>query len=95
MMMKPSDTEKNIRSFNGESVLPTMPLFNVLMSKYKKGLMFFFHHRWMVWTSLGLASILLVYLMSYNQNRTRSAGRPGNHDDQYQYLTGKLFGRDQ
>ena len=26
--------------------------------------MFFFHHRWIVWTSLGLASILLVYLMS-------------------------------
>ena len=63
MMMKPSDTEKNVRSFNGRIRAAYNASFNVLMSKYKKGLMFFFHHRWMVWTSLGLASILLVYLM--------------------------------
>lgn len=64
MMMKPSDTEKNVRSFNGRIRAAYNASFNVLMSKYKKGLMFFFHHRWIVWTSLGLASILLVYLMS-------------------------------
>lgn len=63
MMMKPSDTEKNVRSFNGRIRAAYNASFNILMSKYKKGLMFFFHHRWMVWTSLGLASILLVYLM--------------------------------
>lgn len=63
IMMKPSDTEKNIRSFNGRIRAAYNASFNVLMSKYKKGLMFFFRHRWMVWASLGLTSILLVYLM--------------------------------
>ena len=38
--------------------------FNAMMGKYKKGLMFFFHHRWMVWTSLGIACALLVWLMA-------------------------------
>ena len=64
MMMKPSDTEKNVRSFNGRIRAAYNASFNVLMSKYKKGLMFFFHHRWTVWASLGVATVLLVYLMS-------------------------------
>lgn len=64
MMMKPSDSEKNAKSFNGRIRAAYNASFKALMGKYKKGLMFFFRHRWMVWTSLGLASILLVYLMS-------------------------------
>ena len=35
-----------------------------MLGKYKKGLMFFFYHRWTVWASLGVATVLLVYLMS-------------------------------
>ena len=38
--------------------------FNAVLGKYKKGVMFFIHHRWMVWTSLAATVVLLVYLMS-------------------------------
>lgn len=38
--------------------------FNALMSKYKRGVMFFFHHRWLAWTGLAAAVVLLVFLMS-------------------------------
>lgn len=64
MMMKASDSEKSVKSFNGRVRAAYNASFNAMMKKYKKGLMFFFHHKWMVWTSLGLASVLLVYLMA-------------------------------
>ncbi|MFR5757941.1 MAG: efflux RND transporter permease subunit [Bacteroides cellulosilyticus] len=38
--------------------------FNAVLGKYKKGVMFFIRHRWMVWASLIAAIALLVYLMS-------------------------------
>lgn len=38
--------------------------FNALMSKYKRGVMFFFHHRWLAWTGLAVSVVLLVFLLS-------------------------------
>jgi hydrophobe/amphiphile efflux-1 (HAE1) family protein len=64
MMMKPSEEQKNARSINGRVRAAYNASYNALLRKYKKGLMFFFHHRWMVWTSLGIACILLVYFMA-------------------------------
>lgn len=64
MMMKPSDGNKSPHSLNGRIRAAYNVSFHALMGKYKKGLMFFFRHRWIVWTSLGIAFILLVYLMS-------------------------------
>ena len=64
MMMKASDTEKSIKSFSGRIRAAYTVSFNTMLGKYKKGLMFFFHHRWTVWASLGVATVLLVYLMS-------------------------------
>lgn len=64
IMMKSAKGEKNARSINGRIRAAYNASFNVMMAKYKKGLMFFFHHRWMVWTSLGIACALLVYLMT-------------------------------
>lgn len=64
MMMKPSEEQKNARSINGRVRAAYNSSYNALLRKYKKGLMFFFHHRWMVWTSLGIACILLVYFMA-------------------------------
>ena len=63
-MMKPSEEQKNARSINGRVRAAYNASYNALLRKYKKGLMFFFHHRWMVWTSLGIACILLVYFMA-------------------------------
>lgn len=64
MMMRPSEEQKNARSINGRVRAAYNASYNALLRKYKKGLMFFFHHRWMVWTSFGIACILLVYFMA-------------------------------
>ena len=64
MMMKPSDSTKSAKSFNGRVRAAYNASYNALLGKYKKGLMFLVHHRWMAWASLGLAAVLLVYLMS-------------------------------
>lgn len=64
IMMRPSEEQKNARSINGRVRAAYNASYNALLRKYKKGLMFFFHHRWMVWTSLGIACILLVYFMA-------------------------------
>ena len=64
MMMKPSDGTKSAKSFNGRVRAAYNASYNALLGKYKKGLMFLVHHRWMAWASLGLAAVLLVYLMS-------------------------------
>ena len=64
MLMKPSDGEKGAKSFNGRVRAAYNASYNALLGKYKKGLMFLFHHRWMVWTAFGVAIVLLVFLMS-------------------------------
>ena len=64
MMMKPSDGQKSARSINGRVRAAYNASYNAMMKKYKKGLMFFFRRRWMVWTSLGVTCVLLIYLMT-------------------------------
>ena len=64
MMMKATDSEKSSRSLSGRIKTAYNVSFNAMMGKYKKGLMFFFHHSWMVWTSLIVSMALLVYLMA-------------------------------
>lgn len=63
ILMKPSDGTKSEKSFNERVRAAYNASFNAIMGKYKKGLMFVFHHRWMVWASLAIAIILLVVLM--------------------------------
>ena len=63
ILMKPSDGTKSEKSFNGRVRAAYNASFNAIMGKYKKGLMFVFHHRWLVWASLAIAIILLVVLM--------------------------------
>ena len=64
MMMKPSDGKKSSKSLNGRVRAAYNASYNAMLGKYKKGLMFFFRHRWMVWSSLGIACVLLVWLMA-------------------------------
>ena len=61
IMMRPSDGTKSI---NGRVRAAYNASFNAVLGKYKKGVMFFIRHRWMVWASLIAAIALLVYLMS-------------------------------
>ena len=64
MMMRPSDGNKSAKSFNGRVRAAYNASFNAVLGKYKKGVMFFIHHRWMVWVGLIASVILLGWLIS-------------------------------
>lgn len=64
MMMRPSDGTKSAKSFNGRVRAAYNASYNALLGKYKKGVMFAIHHRWMVWAGLACSIVLLVYLMA-------------------------------
>ena len=64
MMMRPSGKERKGRNINSLVRTAYNASYQAMLGKYKRGLMFFFRHRWMVWTSLGIACVLLVYLMT-------------------------------
>ena len=64
IMMRPSDGTKSAKSINGRVRAAYNASFNAVLGKYKKGVMFFIHHRWMVWTSLAATLVLLVWLMT-------------------------------
>ena len=64
MIMRPSDGTKSAKSFNGRVRAAYNASFNAVLGKYKRGVMFFIHHRWMVWSSLVVTIALLVYLMA-------------------------------
>lgn len=64
MIMRPSDGTKSAKSFNGRVRAAYNASFNAVLGKYKKGVMFFIHHRWMVWASMAATIVLLVYFMA-------------------------------
>ena len=64
MIMRPSDGTKSARSFNGRVRAAYNASFNAVLGKYKKGVMFFIHHRWMVWAGLVATIVLLVWMMT-------------------------------
>ena len=64
MMMRPSDGTKSAKSFNGRVRAAYNASYNAMLEKYKKGVMFAIHHRWMVWVSLVCAVVLLSYFMA-------------------------------
>ena len=63
MIMRPTDGTKSAKSFNGRIKAAYNASFNAVLGKYKKGVMFAIHHRWMVWAGLIASSVLLVWLM--------------------------------
>lgn len=63
IMMRPSDGTKSAKSINGRVRAAYNASYSALLGKYKKGVMFAIHHRWMVWTSMGIALVLLIWLM--------------------------------
>ncbi len=68
MMMKPSKDgpngeETNKKGFSGRIRAAYNASFNAVMGKYKRGVMFFFHHRWLAWMGLAASVVLLVFLL--------------------------------
>lgn len=64
IMMRPSDGTKSATSINGRVRAAYNASFNAVLGKYKRGVLFFIRHRWLVWTSLVVSIVLLVYFMS-------------------------------
>lgn len=64
LLMKPSDGTKSEKSINGRVRAAYNASFNAMLGKYKKGVLFFIHHRWMVWTALVATIVLLAYFMN-------------------------------
>lgn len=62
VMLRPETGQT--KGFNGRIKAAYNASFNVLMKKYKRSLMFFFHHRWMGWALLIAACAILVCLMN-------------------------------
>ncbi len=64
VMMKPNQGEgAEKKGFSGRIRAAYNTSFNALMGKYKRGVMFFFHHRWMAWVGLAASIVLLVFLL--------------------------------
>ncbi len=68
MLMKPSKTVDGVeivttKGFSARIRAAYNASFNAVMGKYKRGVMFFFHHRWMAWIGLGASVVLLVFLL--------------------------------
>ena len=64
MMMRPASGTKSAKSINGRVKAAYNASYNALLGKYKKGVMFAIHHRWMVWVGTIASIILLAYLMN-------------------------------
>lgn len=64
LLMRPSNGTKSAKSFNGRVRTAYNASYNALLGKYKRGVMFFFRHRWIAWSSLGVATVLLVFLLA-------------------------------
>ena len=63
MMMRPASGTKSAKSINGRVRAAYNASYNAMLEKYKKGVMFAIHHRWICWVGLAASSALLVFLM--------------------------------
>lgn len=64
ILMRPASGTKSAKSINGRVKAAYNASYNALLGKYKKGVMFAIHHRWMVWVGTAASIVLLAYLMS-------------------------------
>ncbi|MGM9804658.1 MAG: efflux RND transporter permease subunit [Muribaculaceae bacterium] len=64
MIMRPSDGKKSPKSINGRVKAAYNASFNAVLGKYKRGVLFFINHKWMVWAATIAACVLLVWFMS-------------------------------
>ncbi|MCD8317448.1 MAG: efflux RND transporter permease subunit [Paraprevotella sp.] len=63
MWMRPASGTKGKRSINGIVKAAYNASFKAMVGKYKTGVMFFIHHRWISWATLVVSCVLLVYFI--------------------------------
>ena len=64
ILMRPAEGEHNLKSFNGRIRAAYNASYTPILNRYKRGVMYAIRHRWLVWSSLAVAVIALVVLMS-------------------------------
>ena len=64
LLMRPASGTKSAKSINGRVRAAYNASYTALLGKYKKGVMFAIHHRWMCWAALVAAVVLLVFFMN-------------------------------
>lgn len=64
IMMRPSDIHKKKGSFGARVQKAYSVAFDATLSKYKCGLSFLIGRRWIVWASLAVSFVALVYLVA-------------------------------
>ena len=64
LLMRPASGTKSDKSFNGRVRAAYNASFHALLGRYERGIKFFFRHKWFAWGSLGVATVLLVFLMA-------------------------------
>lgn len=62
--MRPAEGEHNLKSFNGRIRAAYNASYTAILNRYKRGVMYAIRHRWLVWSSLAVAVIALIVLMS-------------------------------
>ena len=75
LMMRPSSGDGRRKSLNSAVKAAYEASFGAIMGKYKKGIMYCIHHRWLVWGTLGAAAVLLVVLMGNTKTGLVRAAR--------------------
>lgn len=68
LIMRPSKEEKSNKSITMRVRTVYNTSYNVLLSRYKRSVLFFIRRRWMVWSSL----VIVVALLGYLLNTTRT-----------------------
>ena len=64
ILMRPAEGEHNLKSFNGRIRAAYNASYTAILNRYKRGVMYAIRHRWLVWSSLAVAVIALIVLMS-------------------------------
>ena len=64
MMMRPKNEADLNKGFNGRIRAAYNASYSAVFGKYKCGVMFFFHHRWLAWIGVAASIALLVFLMT-------------------------------
>ncbi len=64
MMMRPSKEGEVKKGFSGRIRAAYNASYKAIFGRYRRGVMFFIHHRWMAWTGLAVSVAALIYLMT-------------------------------
>lgn len=63
LLLRPASAARSSKSINARIRAAYNASFSVLLGRYKRGVLFFFRRRWISWSSLAIAVVLLGYFL--------------------------------